>query len=79
MLKFLLKGGMDMGLYLKSNIKKHVEKAFENNNIEDSDIKNAINDALIAILTDRTVIKELTETITEIQSFERDRRNRFRG
>lgn len=68
-----------MGLHLKSNIQEAVSYAFQKHKVNNPELENAITDAFIGVLTNRTILRELTEPTTEIQKFEENRRRQFRG
>lgn len=67
-----------MGLHTESIIKEKVSDSFKENSIDNPKLEKAVTEAFINILTNRQVIKELSETITEFQTFDRNRRNQFR-
>ncbi len=64
---------------IESNISRIVSRMFNENKINNPELEKAISEAIYYILSDGTILRALTKEITEIQDFERRRRERFRG
>ncbi|MBW8350785.1 hypothetical protein K0H71_15215 [Bacillus sp. IITD106] len=63
--------------YAEGNIKKAINKAFQDHKVNNPELEEALAASFVNILSDSSVIKYLTENITELQKFNEDRMRHF--